>query len=373
MLSRNIACFSQSRSGDTYECVTVLTHNAYVELVPLSQWQDPEKRHRETVRAAHERDEAALLDLLAVYLSTKSRKRSQISPKTLTAYSLALRDYLAWVWPKDSPGPNFSILKATSDDLDRYVADLQSHGGHLSDRAPLVPATIASYLAGVRAFYRALAWAGAASPLTVSAPPDPTPPEERRPALPAALYQQLLARLSSNTPQDLRDRVAVRLLGETGLRISELCSLNTDDVDLKERILLVKRGKGGKSRSVPLAPGLSSDLGLWQRERLAYALPGEKAFLVNLGGRKASGRRLSPSMLRKILAGYYQELGFPERYHGAHMLRHTAGTRIYRGTRDLHVTARILGHQNLNTSAIYAKMDLEGLRQTIDQLEDEDS
>ena len=344
-----------------------------MELVPLSHWHDPEKRHREAVRAAHQRDEAALLDLLTVYLATKSRKRSRVSPKTLTAYSLAVRDFLAWVWPPDAPGPNFQILKATSDDLDRYVADLQTHGGHLGEPAPLAPATVASYLAGVRAFYRALAWAGAAGALTVSAPPDPTPPEERRPALPVALYRQLLARLSSNEPQDLRDRVAVRLLGEAGLRISELCDLDVDDVDLKERLLIVRRGKGGKSRSVPLAPGLSSDLALWQRERLAYALPAERAFLVNLGGRKASGQRISASMLRKILAAYYQELGFPARYHGAHMLRHTAGTRIYRGTRDLHVTARILGHQNLNTSAIYAKMDLEGLRQTIDQLEDDDS
>ncbi|MCV5639226.1 tyrosine-type recombinase/integrase, partial [Escherichia coli] len=64
--------------------------------------------------------------------------------------------------------------------------------------------------------------------------------------------------------------------------------------------------------------------------------------------------------------------GFPERYRGAHMLRHTAGTRFYKASRDLHATARLLGHSNLNTSAIYAKMDLEGLFEVVDRIDEGD-
>jgi len=134
---------------------------------------------------------------------------------------------------------------------------------------------------------------------------------------------------------------------------------------------VIRSGKGGKQRTVPLTRGLTAELADWQRLRRAYAEPDESALFVNTGGRKNRGRRLSASLLRKRLARYYEALGFPPRYRGAHMLRHTAGTRFYRATGDLHVTARLLGHANVNTSAIYAKMDLEGLRDAVDRLDDD--
>ncbi|WP_457636521.1 tyrosine-type recombinase/integrase [Oceanithermus sp.] len=343
-------------------------------LEPLANWSDPGKRRLWAVKAAHERDEERLIELLEAYLYLKSRKKSLTSPQTLRTYRTALRDYLAWAWPPDAPAPRVSILKATSDDLDRYVSELQTSGGHLPENArPLKPASVATYLSGVRAFYRALEWAGAAqAPEDVHAPTDPTPREERRPALPLDLYRRLLEHL--NDPQDpakRRDRAMVRLMAEAGLRISEVIHLNVDDLFLTERLLVVRSGKGGKQRSVPLSRSLVDEIAGWLELRRALADGAETALFVNTGGRRNKGRRLSPSLLRKRLARYYSELGFPKRYHGAHMLRHTAGTRFYRATKDLHVTARLLGHSNVNTSAIYAKMDLEDLRQAIDRLEEE--
>ncbi|AEB11958.1 tyrosine-type recombinase/integrase [Marinithermus hydrothermalis] len=341
-------------------------------LVPTRNWHDPQKRRLEAIRAAQERDETALLELLEAYLRLKSRKKAATSPQTLRTYRVAVRDYLAWAWPPEAEGPVVPLLKATADDLDRYVADLQTHGGHLPETsAPLKPSTIATYLAGVRAFYRALEWAGAARlPEGVAAPRDPTPREERRPALPLRLYRALLEHLAGEEPRVLRDRVAVRLLGEVGLRISEVIHLKVEDVHLAEGLLVVRRGKGGKQRTLPLPRGVQRDLAAWLRVRAAHAAPGEDTLLVNLGGRKNRGRAVSDSTLRKTLNRYYRALGFPARYRGAHMLRHTAGTRFYKATRDLHVTARLLGHSNINTTAIYAKMDLEGLREAVERLED---
>ncbi|WP_287370831.1 tyrosine-type recombinase/integrase [Oceanithermus sp.] len=343
-------------------------------LEPLANWSDPAKRRLWAVKAAHERDEARLIELLEAYLFLKGRKKALVSPETLRTYRTALRDYLAWAWPEGAPGPRVPLLKATGDDLDRYLSELQTTGGHLPENArPLKPASVATYLAGVRAFYRALEWAGAAvAPDDVHAPADPTPREERRPALPLELYRQLLEHLDD--PDDagkLRDRAMVRLMAEAGLRISEVIHLDEADLLDAERLLVVRSGKGGKQRTVPITRALAAELRDWRRLRRAYAEPGESALFVNTGGRKNRGRRLSASLLRKRLARYYEELGFPPRYRGAHMLRHTAGTRFYRATGDLHVTARLLGHANVNTSAIYAKMDLEGLRDAVDRLEDE--
>ncbi|MCL4455130.1 MAG: tyrosine-type recombinase/integrase [Deinococcus sp.] len=345
-----------------------------MSLVLLSSWSNPSKRRVAAVRAAHERNEQALLELLEAYLVLKGRKRAAVSEDTVATYHKGVRDYLAWAWPPDASGPKVEILKATSDDLDRYVTELQVNGGHLSETSgvSLKPSTIATYLAGVRTLYRAFEWAKAAQmPQGVFAPRDPTPPEERRPALPVHLYRKLLDRLTPEKPDLLRDRVAVRLMAEAGLRISEVIQLVIADLHFGERILIVKHGKGGKQRSVPLSNSLVADLEAWLRIRTGLAAPGETRVLINMGGKKADGKGMSASMLRKTLAKHYSALGFPTRYYGAHMLRHTAGTRFYKASRDLHATARLLGHSNVNTSAIYAKMDLEGLFDVVDKLDSE--
>lgn len=338
-------------------------------LVPLANWQNPVKRRLEAIRASHERNESGLLDLLHAYLVLKGRKRATLSQRTLENYRLAVRDFLAWAW---SESHSLDILKASADDLDRYIAHLQLEGGNLegSDGFRLKPGSIATYVAGVRAFYRALEWANAAQPPQVTSPRDPTPPEERRPALPLSLYKRLLDHLSGAEATIYRDRLAIRLMAEAGLRISEVINLSVEDVSLAERLLLVRAGKGGKQRSLPLSRTLLQELESWLKLRLAHAAAGEKAVLINLGGRKASGQRMTDKSLRKILNAHYRELGFPQRYYGAHMLRHTAGTRFYKTSRDLHATARLLGHTNINTSAIYAKMDLEGLFEVVDKLDD---
>lgn len=336
----------------------------------LPNWQNPSKRRLEAFRAAQERNEAALLELHQAYMLLKGRKRATVSPKTLELYQVAVRDYLAWAWPPESSAPTVQILKATSDDLDAWITDLQITGGHLeTERFPLRPGSIATYLAAVRSFYRALAWAEAAEVPEVIAPRDPTPAHERRPALPLELYKQLLAYLDTEDAEARRDRIAARLMGEAGLRISEVIHLRIEDVYLSERLLEVKRGKGGKSRSVPLGKSLVAELSHWLRLRLAYAAAGETRVLVNLGGRKAHGRGMSDRGLRGILNAHYAALGFSSRYYGAHVLRHTAGTRMYKVSKDLHATARLLGHTNVNTSAIYAKLDLEGLFDVVDKLD----
>ncbi len=103
---------------------------------------------------------------------------------------------------------------------------------------------------------KALEWAGV-NRFTLeelTAPPDPTPPENRRPALPEVTYKhELLSHLEGDQPERLRMRVIVRLMGEMGLRISEVCGLETDGIDLATRLLEVK-GKGGKLRPVPIPP-----------------------------------------------------------------------------------------------------------------------
>jgi integrase/recombinase XerC len=172
-----------------------------------------------------------------------------------------------------------------------------------------------------------------------------------------------------------RTRLLVRLLGDEGLRISEAANLHVEDIDMRNRQLYVRRGKGGKTRTLPLSQACYHALREWLNMRPAHARADEATLLVNVGKKVKKTRRgkaMHVNTIRLELDRLYKQLGFGQRYRGAHMLRHTAGTRLYQQTRDLHVVSQILGHSDVNTSSIYAKMDRRGLEDAMRKLDDAD-
>lgn len=342
-------------------------------LVSLANWRDPKKRRAAALQALQERDLERLLELHRTYLALKGRRRARLSPHTLAAYESGIRDFLAWAWPPEARGPRVPLWEVGPDEIDAWLHALETEGSHLVEpqrRRPLRPSSLAARLAAVRSLYKALRWAGVAAVPETLSPTDPTPAHERRPALPLALYKKLLQHLSSDDPESRRDHLAARLMGEAGLRLSEVVALDLERLLLDEGLLEVRRGKGGKGRSVPLSQSLLRELQGWLKLRQLHAAAGERAVLINLGGRKAHGRRMGARSLQLRFAEHYRALGFASRYRGVHLLRHTAGTWLYQGLRDLYAVATLLGHADVNTSAIYAKMDREGLRERVQQLEE---
>lgn len=97
-------------------------------------------------------------------------------------------------------------------------------------------------------------------------------------------------------PATLRDRLAIRLAGECGLRVGELLGLKLEDVFLEERLLTVT-GKGGRKRTVPLPRSLLKDLEHWMRAHRALSPAGETYLLLRSKKNGRLGKRLSPSGL----------------------------------------------------------------------------
>jgi len=335
-------------------------------LVLASRWTQPENRRREALRAAHTQDADTLTDLLYHHLRVKSRRAGGVSPRTLKIYAVAVRDFLTFVGPPASP--RFSVQTLSADEIELYVIHTRERSRTDKVGQGLALGSVATYLYGIRALYRALVWAGAVKEnptLGVAAPRDPTPAHARKRALTPDAYRQMLAAPDVNPAAEVRarDRAALVLGLTLGLRAQEIVDLEDRDVDLRMRELYVRYGKGGKARRLPIPPAAQQVLGEWQRLRGALQIRGniradQATFIVSFH-RGHYGAPLSTSGLRRMVNGYLRAVGLPSDISGVHTLRRTAGTRLYRATRDLHVVADVLGHTNIATSALYAKLDLQ--------------
>lgn len=194
-------------------------------------------------------------------------------------------------------------------------------------------------------------------------------PKARR-TLPAVLRQdQALDAMAAaksgaqqGDPLALRDQLIVELLYATGIRVSELCGLDVDDVDMSRRLLRVT-GKGNKQRTVPFGEPAQQALTAWLdrgRPELAAATSGPALLLG------ARGRRLDPRQARTVVHQTVAAVdGAPDI--GPHGLRHSAATHLLEGGADLRVVQELLGHSTLATTQLYTHVTVARLRAVHDQ------
>ncbi len=187
-----------------------------------------------------------------------------------------------------------------------------------------------------------------------------TSPKAAR-GLPGVLRADQAARLMESPPPDatpvhLRDRLVLELLYATGIRVSELCGIDIDDVD-EARLLVRVLGKGARERSVPYGLPAQRALTGWLRHgRPVLAHPGTGPALL-LGAR---GGRLHPTIVRQLVAGYADAAGLP--HTSPHALRHSAATHVLDGGADLRSVQELLGHASLASTQIYTHVSIERLR-----------
>ena len=312
-------------------------------------------RRREAVRAASEHDQAALWDLTQSWLINFGRKGSSLSPRTLERYRVSLLAQDA-----DRPrslSPTTALLEAWKQEnllhpsrmaATRWLRSLEAAGAR--------PSTVQVMLAAARSLYAALRSAGAteADPFKdAHAGKDPVPAHEKRGEYSPAEVQRLLARADGDD-----EHLLIMLGAYGGLRAAEMVGLRWADVDLDAGRLMVKRGKGGKRRTIPLAPLLADALREAARpSAFVLALEPERQTAGIAGTRyRAAIRRLKRACLRA---------GVPPR--GLHALRHSAGTRLYEQSGDVELVSRLLGHESIATSTIYIKRSDKKLARAMEQ------
>lgn len=183
--------------------------------------------------------------------------------------------------------------------------------------------------------------------------------------LPAVLRQDQ-AEVLVDTPEDdgpvgLRDQLALELLYGTGIRVSELCGLDVDDVDLSRRVVRVL-GKGSKERSVPYGVPAQRALDRYLKRGRPELLTAASGPALLLGSR---GGRLDPRTVRRLLHRRAEYVGSPAI--SPHGLRHSAATHLLEGGADLRSVQELLGHASLATTQIYTHVSVERLRKVYRQ------
>ncbi len=165
-----------------------------------------------------------------------------------------------------------------------------------------------------------------------------------------------------STPEAKRDRAMLMLLYASGMRVSELVSLNLDDIDTGEGYVRCF-GKGHKERLIPIAPSAASAVKEYVKEarsHIAHSDTGEALFL------NVRGDRLTRQGLWQILKGYAKSADLDIDV-TPHTLRHSFATHMLNGGADLRLVQELLGHANISTTQVYTHLTSEHVRRTYEK------
>lgn len=286
------------------------------------------------------------------------------------AYAAAVEDLLAWLTVERGRSRNtvaayradlerlghrlmdqeIDPLAATYTELSAYLAELAGEGRSI--------ATLRRHTASIRQLYGFLVAEGR---LELDPTVDLRPPRERRAAPEALSRDEITAVIDSvqgDTPLALRDRMLLEILYASGLRVSELVSLELRHIDLEEGLLQVI-GKGDKERRVPFGAAARSAI-------RNYLLAGRPALLRDTSAPwlalNARGGKLSRQSVHVVVQDAGKRAGVPHDI-GPHALRHTFATHLLAGGCDLRVLQEMLGHASVATTQIYTHVSADHLRE----------
>ena len=182
------------------------------------------------------------------------------------------------------------------------------------------------------------------------------------PKLPHTLSREevrrLLAQPDPSKPLGLRDQAMIELLYATGLRVSELVTLQTHQIDLQGDYLTV-RGKGAKVRLVPFGRWATDSLVHYLREARPKLLKGRTGAFLFVG---RSGKKLTRQGFWKLIRRYARAAGIEKRV-TPHPLRHSFATHLLEGGADLRAIQSMLGHADISTTQIYTHVSRAHLKE----------
>jgi integrase/recombinase XerD len=285
--------------------------------------------------------ERAALELYAEYL--RSRGKSKPTFRLRMAHARAFLTYLS----------GRDLRAVAQQDIASYLAFLRER---VSDRTgrPLSFSTRSVMAFAVQDLFRCLY----ARDCLLTNPFQPSLVKMKREGIKRAVLSEAeMARILDSIAVDdlvhLRDRALFELLYSSGLRIGEALKLKVADVDVENRMVLIRRGKGGKDRVEPVSEAAMKFLKLHLSGR--EDLKDELVFKGVLG-------RLTSSTVNERFKKLAAEAGVIRKHLSVHSIRHSVATHLLEHGADLRYVQELLGHESIETTAIYTHCLTESLK-----------
>jgi len=273
------------------------------------------------------------------------------SPRTLNSYEQVLRHFAYYVWLRRHTEVSKLVIYWKDFENARLDTDVEVTPVIINDFLSFVsttqtykPKTFHRIISTLSSFYRFLYTQGAvsANPLT-----GVDRPRIKHQEVKYLKHNQVLRLLESI--EDLRDKLIVRTIYATGVRVSELCNMNIEDIDFDEHTIRI-RGKGDKMRTVFVDDDTLADLLKFIGNRIVGP--------VFLG---QQGKNISSRAIQHIFKNYAPPGITP------HKIRHSYASELYKRSKNLRVVQENLGHTSIKTTEIYLHTDIDERRQVYQQ------
>jgi integrase/recombinase XerD len=261
------------------------------------------------------------------------------SQNTLAAYRNDLSQFAAYLERR-----HISWEQVNRDVIMDYIMLMKAQQEYASS-------TVARKVAAIKSFFHYLVNRGELADDPTATLDSPKVRKRLPKAISARDMERLLAEPArEETPKALRDRALLEVLYATGLRVTELVSLDVDDVNLASATVRVVRPRDRRERLVPIHQRAIEPLQEYMERGRRQLLrnPDEAALFLN-----HRGKRLTRQGLWLIVKHYVREVGIREEV-TPHTLRHTFATHLIDKKADLEYVQELLGHANISTTQIYA-------------------
>lgn len=279
-----------------------------------------------------------MLDIIQAYENYLSKVK-QASENTISSYMRDIRQFSEWM----QLGGTSDVLNATQANVRDYLLHLQEEGKS--------GATASRSLASLKNFYAYVVSSGFLESSPVSSDIHVKRGEKKMPQiLTGKEVELLLEQPACVDPKGYRDKAMLEVMYATGMRVTELISLNVEDVNLN--LSVVKCHSGRKSRVIPLYPAAQKALAVYMSDVRGTMISdiSEEALFVNVGG-----TRMSRQGFWKILK-YYQAKAGIEKEITPHTLRHSFAVHLLENGADLGSLQELMGHSDISSTQLYAHM-----------------
>ena len=270
-----------------------------------------------------------------------------LAERTRMAYQRDLDQLLSFLATEEIDQPN----QVTQHHIRAFIA--QRHRQGLGGKS------LQRLLSAIRSFYKWMLREGIAAHNPATPVRAPKSPRHLPATLDADTIGQLLD-IPCDTPLAIRDKAIMELFYSSGLRLSELTTLNWDQVDLASGMVTVT-GKGNRSRMVPVGRIAAEALLEWRKARASFASFEEPRVFVS-----KQGKPIATRTIQARIRHWAQHQGMPQNIY-PHLLRHSFASHMLESSGDLRAVQELLGHADISTTQIYTHLDFQHLAKVYDK------